>query len=116
MWLSPEKQIDHAWVQFRLARTYRLRKLRVWNFNARPENGVRQANILISTDGTNWTRQAADVVFPKADGSDAYRGFECDLGEAVPAAGVRIQIKSNYGGSAVGLAEVQFLHAVSEAE
>ncbi|NQT93363.1 MAG: discoidin domain-containing protein [Lentisphaerae bacterium] len=115
MWQSAEKQIARAWVQFDLARPYRLRKLRIWNFNARPDDGVQRADILISTDGTNWTLHAEDVVFPRADGSNTYLGFEYDLEKAITAIGVRIQVKSNHGGDAVGLAEVQFLHTVPEA-
>jgi hypothetical protein len=115
MWQSEKNQIAGAWVQFDLGRTYCLEKMRIWNFNARPENGVQKANILISTDGANWEIHAEGVAFPRADGSDAYRGFEYDFGEAIAALGVRIHVKSNYGGDAVGLAEVQFLHAASEA-
>ncbi len=110
MWTSDKGDIKEAWIQYDFGRLYNLKKMHIWNHNSQTNCGIKKAEILISDDGINWKSYAKDVVFEQADGTKAYKGFEYNFKDAISAKFLKINIKNNYGGNSVGLAEVQFYY------
>jgi hypothetical protein len=108
---------DNSWlangtsgtIDFDLHGSYELSALTVWNFNgANNTFGVKELQILTSTDGNNFSSLAgAPLLFAMGanNASEAEEGF---FFPAVTASYVRFNILSNWGGQYVGLAEVAF--------
>jgi hypothetical protein len=112
------------WIIFDLGHTCDLERIRIWNYNERgghSKRGVKELEILVSTDGSAFTPVGRFVLAraPEADDVD----FSQSLSVASKAAGVRyvkFRILSNHNGadyqkpvpgpdwSLVGLGEVKF--------
>jgi F5/8 type C domain len=99
-------------ITFNLNGTYSLAGFSLWNFNGNSNIGVKDVNVLSSTDGTNFTSVAgAPTQF--AIGANAAPESPQQFSFApVTASYVRFQILSNQNftgtGNPAGLSEVQF--------
>ncbi len=111
MWLCAINQFP-AWIQYAFDQPYVIQQMKVWNQNQKMEVaigwGAKDVLIEYSLDGTAWTALDS-VVFPQADGSDTYAGFDVDM-HSVQAKFVRLTINSAYGifFKQAGLSEVRF--------
>ncbi|OHB66806.1 MAG: hypothetical protein A2Y76_00685 [Planctomycetes bacterium RBG_13_60_9] len=110
-WLSDKG--PSAWIQYDLAKRYKLDKMQVWNSNQAMETlfgfGARNVKVEYSTDGTNWTA-LGDYEFARAPGADMYVGdIVIDFAGAV-AQYAKLTISSNWGGifQQYSLSEVRF--------
>jgi len=94
---------------FNLGSTYTLNSTSVWNYNADCcglGRGVHDFNILVSTDGENYTLVGSVSGLPEGTGSPIAADV---IGlNNVTASFVEFQILNNYGGDFSGLSEVQF--------
>jgi hypothetical protein len=96
-------------ITFNLNRTYSLAGFSLWNFNAFSVLGVKDVNVLTSTDGTNFTSVTGAPTQFAIGSESAPESPEQFSFAPVTASYVRFQVLSNYGSSyATGLSEVQF--------
>jgi hypothetical protein len=135
-WLSNGTQT--ATLTYNLGQVYGLDEIHLWNYNdARSGNagtgafgdyknfgrGIRQADIWLSNDGTNYTLWQADVIFPDAPASSTYTGFDLETVASKTftteqARYIQIRTDNNWANGTnsgyTGLAEVQFFGAIPE--
>ncbi len=112
-WLSASSTGDALrWIRFDLGQAYHVTGMHVWNYNAANQTnyGFRYVDVLVSTNGVDFTKVAADLELARASGLTTYAGETY----TIPCGAVRyIQIEGlksrNWGGSMCGLAEVRFL-------
>jgi regulation of enolase protein 1 (concanavalin A-like superfamily) len=115
MWLSSATGPQPTWIQYAFDGVYKLKEMRVWNYNVIFENvlgyGLKDVTIEYSTNGTDWTA-LKDVQFAQGASQDSYASnTSVDLG-GVAARYVRLTAKNNWGGTRpqYGLSEVQFFY------
>ncbi|MCF7975590.1 MAG: discoidin domain-containing protein [Phycisphaerae bacterium] len=113
MWLSAAVDMT-PWLMYEFDTVQKLDTLLIWNSNTTSEGfigwGLKDVNIEVSLDGTDWTSLAESTQIAKAPGLATYSEPQAvDLGLAL-AKYVRINILSNWGGllPQYGVAEVQF--------
>jgi hypothetical protein len=96
------------WIRYDLGYVYTLNASRIWNYNVPNQtgNGIQQAAIDISTDGTNWTH-VGNFNFPQANASGFYEGSDGPDFAMAQARYILITALNNYGGSCYGLAEIK---------
>jgi hypothetical protein len=113
-WLSRKGDVSTAWIQYDLGRVYPIAGMSIWNYNQRgaANCGIKEAEILVSTDGASWTSCAKPVLFPEANGPAGDTGLEHRFVSVVTAKHVKLNVKSNYGGDAVGLSKVRFYYGL----
>jgi hypothetical protein len=96
-------------ITFNLNGTYSLTGFSLWNFNAFSIVGVKDVNVLRSTDGTNFTSVTGSPTQFAIGAESAPESPEQFSFAPVTASYVRFQVLSNYGSTFVtGLSEVQF--------
>lgn len=101
-------------LEFELADTATLGAIQVWNYNSAWEttDGIRQADIAVSTDGTTWQTVISGVEFPEADGTDDYDQPALFKLNGVTAKKIRFENITTWGNSGkFGLSEVKFYSA-----
>jgi regulation of enolase protein 1 (concanavalin A-like superfamily) len=115
MWLSSRTGPQPAWIQYEFDSVYKLREMRVWNYNVIFEPvlgfGFKDVTVEYSTDGTAWT-VLKETQFARATGVGNYAsGTTVDFG-GLPVKFVRLTAKSNWGGFVLqfGLSEVRFYY------
>jgi uncharacterized surface protein with fasciclin (FAS1) repeats len=101
-----------VWIQYEFARIEKLQEMHVWNWNSAAEQyfglGVKEATILVSNDGAEWTA-LGDFTFAKATGKNDYMYNTVVDFQGTAAKFVRIVMKSSQRGlNEYGLSEVQF--------
>ncbi|MCF7972603.1 MAG: discoidin domain-containing protein, partial [Phycisphaerae bacterium] len=113
MWLSAAVDLS-PWLMYEFDKVQKLDKMLLWNSNSVSEAfvgwGLKDVNIVTSTDGVNWTSLADSIEVTKAPGDPTYNEPQViDLG-LVQAKYVKINILSNWGGflKQYGVSEVQF--------
>lgn len=108
MWMSDYGDVT-ATLTFNLGATYTLDSASVWNYNAKCcglDRGVDNFNILVSTDGVNFTLAESVTGLPEGTGSPIAADV---IGlPNVTASYVEFQVLSNYGDYYTGLSAVQF--------
>jgi hypothetical protein len=122
MWLTTNQAsnlngVKGQFLQIDLADVYHVSKLRVWNYNQKwtppaTVRGIKTADVLVSTDGTNFTTAVNDATLTQAPGTDTYDTPDTVYLPSAPAARyIRIVAESNFGpdayGNYVGLSEVK---------
>jgi hypothetical protein len=118
MWLSAGAV--PSWIQYDLARVYKLYEMQVWNSNQMIEAllgfGAKKVTVETSLDGTTWTPVADVPEFARAPGSPGYAA-NTTVNLGVEARYVKLTIESNWGGVAPqsGLSEVRFSYVPVEA-
>jgi hypothetical protein len=107
-WAS-SRNITTGNITFNLNGTYSLAGLSLWNFNANAWIGVKNVNVLSSTDGTNFTSVTGAPNQFAIGAESAPESPEQFSFAPVTASYVRFQVLSNYGSPVLtGLSEVQF--------
>jgi hypothetical protein len=115
MWLSSATGPQPTWIQYAFDTVYKLKEMRVWNYNVVFENvlgyGLKDVTIEYSTNGTDWTALKA-VQFAQGPSQDGYASNTTVDFAGVVAKYVRLTAKSNWGGTRpqYGLSEVQFFY------
>jgi hypothetical protein len=112
MWLSANEG-SGAWIQYEFDKAYKLHALRVWNSNQMVEGflglGVKDVNIEVSVDGTDWQVLEAVPQFVQAPGEANYVANTAVDFAGVMAQYVKITVDSGYGIlPQYGLSEVRF--------
>ncbi len=103
------------WIQFKFDKVYKRDRMLVWNFNGSTEPavgfGVKDVNIVVSTDGITWTAVENVPAFAQAPGRDGYEANTVVDLAGVLAKMVKINIQSNQYSliKAFGLSEVRVL-------
>jgi beta-fructofuranosidase len=111
--VAPDK---HPTITFDLGRSYHLEQLRVWNHNGGPDNsnrGLESVDVYVSParDPAHFVF-AETVTVPKAPGTPGYQGEIVKLSDLPVYQNVRLiklDAKSNYGGTISGLSEIRFI-------
>ncbi len=113
MWRSSSPDAA-PWLMFEFDHIQKLKHMRIWNSNSISESavgwGIKDVNIVYSTDGVAWTALDQSSQISQAPGLTTYNTpHVVELGLAV-AKYVKVDILSNWGGllSQYGVAEVQF--------
>ena len=104
-------------LEFEFAEPASLGAIQVWNYNSAWEttDGIRKADIAISTDGTTWQKVVTGAEFPEAEGTDDYDQPAVFKFNGVTARKVRFENISTWGNSGkVGLSEVKFHSAAGQ--
>jgi transforming growth factor-beta-induced protein len=101
-----------VWIQYEFDRVQKLQQMQVWNWNSAAEKyfglGVKDANILYSNNGTDWTT-LGEFTFAAATGKDDYKYNTVIDFKGISAKFVRILMMSSQRGlNEYGLSEVQF--------
>ena len=101
-----------VWIQYEFERIQKLQEMHVWNWNSAAEQyfglGVKEATILVSNDGAEWTA-LGDFTFAEAPGTADYTYNTVVDFKGTAAKFVRIVMKSSWRGlNEYGLSEVQF--------
>jgi len=101
-----------VWIQYEFARIQKLQEMHVWNWNSAAEAyfglGVKEATVLVSFDGVEWT-PLGDFEFAAAPGKADYAYNTVVDFQGTSAKFVRIVMKSSQRGlNEFGLSEVQF--------
>ena len=100
-------------VSFDLGKSHNVSGLYLWNFNESGQwlgRGVQDFDLTASGDGQTYQPVGA-FKLPKASGDKDYKGEAVAFQTPVKARYFRMNIKSNYGASGVGLSEVRFANA-----
>jgi F5/8 type C domain len=108
--------VSNAWlgsliagnITFNLNGTYSLAGFSLWNYNAASAFGVKDVNVLTSTDGGTFTSVAGSPTQFAVGATFAPEAPEQFSFAPVTASYVRFQVLSNYGSFLTGLSEVQF--------
>ncbi|HOK77317.1 MAG TPA: LamG domain-containing protein [Verrucomicrobiota bacterium] len=114
MWMA--QRAPDLFVEFELPEAVPLASIEIWNFNDpwQTTNGVRRADIRVSTDGSTWETALAGAEFTEAEGNSDYDQRTVLRLNGVKARKVRFENLVSFGtGSAVGISEVVFREAVS---
>ncbi|MFC5530704.1 discoidin domain-containing protein [Cohnella yongneupensis] len=85
MWCASPAEGQSASIVLDLGRVEPLGEMWVWNYNAQPENGLKDIKIYMSTDGQTWDEWKGDGYpfrLAKADGSDTLRATNLEDGGA----------------------------------
>ena len=114
MWHSGPADGTPAWVQYGFDKVYKLRELRVWNYNGDLEYmvglGLKDVSVRYSTDGAMWNI-LGDVTFAQGPSSAGYMANTTVSLAGLAAKYVRLVINSGWGSSGrYGLSEVRFLY------
>ncbi|MCU0875913.1 MAG: discoidin domain-containing protein, partial [Pirellulaceae bacterium] len=70
MWSTANNDVANAWIQFDLGSERQFDAVRIWNYSQiwndqdLSNRGIRQADVLLSTDGLTWKLVAPKVPFP----------------------------------------------------
>ncbi len=101
-----------VWIQYEFERIQKLQEMHAWNWNSAAEKyfglGVKDATILVSNDGVEWTA-LGDFAFAAAPGAADYAYNTVVDFKGTAAKFVRIVMKSSQRGlNEYGLSEVQF--------
>ncbi|MCP4455589.1 MAG: discoidin domain-containing protein, partial [Planctomycetes bacterium] len=113
MWFTAPVDLD-PWIQYEFDDVQKLDMLKVWNSNSSAEIaigwGVKDVEIVYSTDGENWDVLEGATQFSRAPGSPTYNQYDEIAFNGAAAKYVRLNIASNWGGilMSYGLSEVQF--------
>ncbi len=115
MWNTDYGQREN-WVRFDLGESMSLSGLYVWNYNEKghwSQRSVKDMDVSVSDDGTNWKLVAAGIRLDKAPGTEEAPAQAVPFDQAVEARHVRFDIKSNHWnpGELFGLSEVRFANA-----
>ncbi len=119
MWLTARDAAAPAWIQYDLARVYKLRQMWVWNYNMDFESllgfGIKNAAIEYSTDAATWTK-LGDLDFAQAASAAGYaHNTTVDFAGAAVRY-VKITVNSGFGTSGqYGLSEVRFFYVPASA-
>jgi hypothetical protein len=97
-------------IEFELAEAIPLSAVEVWNFNAewQTTNGVRKADVAVSSDGTTWQTVLTGAEFAEAEGRPNYDDPIVLKLPAVVARKIRFENIQTWGPGKVGLSEVVF--------
>jgi hypothetical protein len=98
-------------LEFELAQAAPLGAIEVWNFNVdcQTTEGVHQADVAISADGTTWQTVLRNAEFSEAEGADNYDTPAILNLKGIVAKKVRLENLRPWGGtSKVGLSKVIF--------
>lgn len=117
MWLTENNPGVNNWIQVDLGAIYPLGKMLVWNYN-KPgaiNNGIKNAQILYSTDGITWnclgganhTQQFAQASGAAAERSNAVLDFGGRAGRYVKILPNTESGNGNWGGTAFGLSQLR---------
>lgn len=101
-----------VWIQYEFGKIEKLQEMHVWNWNSAAEQyfglGVKEATVLISNDGAEWTA-FGDFTFAAGTGKDDYTYNTVIDFQGTAAKFVRLLMKSSQRGLyEFGLSEVQF--------
>jgi transforming growth factor-beta-induced protein len=101
-----------VWIQYEFDRIQKFQEMHVWNWNSAAEQyfglGVKEATILVSNDGVEWT-PLGDFEFAAAPGASGYAYNTVIDFQGTAAKFVRLVMKSSQkGANEYGLSEVQF--------
>jgi hypothetical protein len=105
--------VDYQWLQWDLGASYTLGSIHVWNYNLRSVD-VYYSNTAIpgAVDSGNWTRLGgASVELPAAGSPNTGFDLATATSTTLPATEVRFirfEANSTWGGSGVGISEIQF--------
>jgi hypothetical protein len=110
--VPPEMVTPEVWIQYEFERIQKLQEMHVWNWNSAAEMyfglGVKDANVLYSSNGTDWTTLGT-FTFAAAPGKDDYTYNTVVDFKGAAAKFVRIVMISSWRGlNEYGLSEVQF--------
>lgn len=121
--------ISQVWIAFDLGGSYVLDTMYVWNIGQFPSYGIQNVDIYVSdayspgdpegAGSANWTKIGNNVTFAAAGSPNLGFDLETQTGISLPTTAVRhvrFEVNSNFSGSYVGLAEVQFFAASSGAD
>lgn len=114
MWMA--QRVPDLFVEFELPETVPLATVEIWNLNDpwQTTNGVRRADVRVSTDGSTWQTVLAGAELAEAEGGPDYDQPTVLQLNGVKARRVRFENLASFGtGSTVGLSEVVFREAVS---
>lgn len=114
MWMT--QHAPDLFVEFELPETVSLASVEIWNLNDpwQMTNGVRRADVKVSTDGSTWQTALAGAEFAQAEGNPDYDQPTVLQLNGVKARKVRFENLASFGtSSTVGLSEVVFREAVS---
>ena len=113
--------IANQWITFDLGAEYDLASVSIWNFNRDAGEqggsddytnlGIKQMDVLVSSDNTNWTTALTDQTLTEASGLSTYAGEVVTLsvtGVRYVKFDVDTIFNSSPGGPQVGLSEVRF--------
>ncbi|HUT44926.1 MAG TPA: discoidin domain-containing protein [Sedimentisphaerales bacterium] len=121
MWLSSLTGEQPTWIEYEFDKVYKLREMRVWNFNESWEQniglGFKEVKIEFSIDGADYTTLGTTHEFAQGPGlADYAHNTNVDFG-GVPVKYVRLTANSNWGDilNQYGLSEVQFLYVPVQA-
>ncbi|MGA2554876.1 MAG: discoidin domain-containing protein [Verrucomicrobiota bacterium] len=117
MWLGQWR--TNLCLQFEFSNAVPLAAIEVWNFNAewQTTNGLRKADIAVSSDGTNWQSVLRGAEFAEAEGTDDYDTPTVLRLNGVVAQKVRFENLMPWSNSGnVGLSEVVFHRAAHQNE
>lgn len=96
------------WIMYDLGQSYNLDGVKAWNYNHPNglENGIQNAHIDISSDGTSWT-DAGMINIPQSNGHSNYNGNASFSFDKKNARYVLLSVANSYGGTCAGLAELK---------
>jgi hypothetical protein len=109
MWLGQWRA--NLCLEFEFSNAVSLTAIEVWNYNAewQTANGLRKADIAVSSDGTNWHTVLRGAEFAEAEGTDDYDTPAVLKLNGVTALKVRFENLVPWSNSGnVGLSEVVF--------
>ena len=110
MWQSTGALAEEAILDFAFDRIYKLAEIWVWNFNHEFEQflkfSVKDITVEYAVEPNEWMT-LGDFTLTQGVGSAATIAQALDA-QDIAARYVRLTVKSNYGGTGVGLAEIQF--------
>lgn len=104
-------------ITFALGGTFSLNAIHIWNGNQTnlTSRGVKQFDILVSTDGVNFTEVRSDQILTQSPNNTFISAQTFDLTGNNGITHVRLKVDSNYGNAYTGLSEVMFTQLVDPA-
>lgn len=105
-------------ITFDLGGTFEMDGIHIWNGNQwsptlnLTARGVQQFDVLVSTDGTNFTEVLSNQLLTKSPGNQYIPSQSFSLAGNSGVTHVRLHIDSNFGDAYRGLSEVMFTHVV----
>lgn len=108
--LSPNIERGNShWIMYDLGYVYHLSKTHLWNYNVTGETdkGMKTVSIDYSLDGITWT-ELETFELQEAPGLSSYQGEEGPSFDSAMCRYVLITGIESWGGSCIGLSEVQF--------
>jgi hypothetical protein len=111
----------NPFITFNLGAPINPSAIHIWNGNQwgttvdLTARGVRQFDILVSTDGTNFTEVLSDQILNKSPAQTYIAAQSFSLAGNIGITHVRLRVDSNYGDAYIGLSEVMFTHVIDPA-